>query len=62
MQEKKEWRNPELIVLVRGKPEETVLTTCKGAGPGIGQASPAENFNNCGLAGCDAPCTSYSAS
>lgn len=24
MQEKKKWQNPELIVLVRGRPEETV--------------------------------------
>ena len=30
MQEKKKWQNPELIVLVRGKPEEAVLTACKG--------------------------------
>jgi hypothetical protein len=33
--EKKQWTKPELIVLVRSKPEEAVLTTCKGgtAGP-----------------------------
>ena len=24
------WSKPELIVLVRGKPEEAVLSTCKG--------------------------------
>jgi len=29
--EKKEWSEPELIVLVRSKPEEAVLTACKGA-------------------------------
>ncbi|TRZ87759.1 hypothetical protein D4R89_09280 [bacterium] len=28
--EKKEWTEPELIVLVRSKPEEAVLSGCKG--------------------------------
>jgi hypothetical protein len=28
--EKKEWRTPELVVLVRGRPEEAVLQQCKG--------------------------------
>jgi hypothetical protein len=27
---KKEWTEPELIVLVRNKPEEAVLNGCKG--------------------------------
>jgi hypothetical protein len=27
--EKKAWQQPELIVLVRSNPEETVLMTCK---------------------------------
>jgi hypothetical protein len=26
------WKNPELIVLVRNKPEEAVLEGCKGGG------------------------------
>jgi hypothetical protein len=30
--DKKLWRKPELIVLVRSNPEETVLTVCKNAG------------------------------
>jgi len=30
--EKKTWVMPELIVLVRSKPEEAVLTACKGGG------------------------------
>ena len=34
--QKKEWKKPELIVLVRGKPEEAVLTACKVSGPQIG--------------------------
>jgi len=38
-QAKKEWTDPELIMLVRGDPEEMVLAPCKygieiGAGPG----------------------------
>ena len=37
-QVKKEWKTPELIVLVRSKPEEAVLGVCKisdtaGSGP-----------------------------
>jgi hypothetical protein len=30
-QVKKEWKTPELIVLVRSNPEEAVLTTCKNS-------------------------------
>jgi hypothetical protein len=29
---KKAWQKPELTVLVRGKPEESVLAACKWAG------------------------------
>jgi hypothetical protein len=29
--QKKEWKTPELLVLVRSKPEEAVLMTCKQA-------------------------------
>lgn len=32
IQAKKEWTEPELIVLVRSKPEEAVLMVCKEAG------------------------------
>jgi hypothetical protein len=28
--QKKSWQKPELIVLVRSKPQEAVLTGCKG--------------------------------
>jgi len=28
--QKKKWKKPELIVLVRGKSSEAVLTACKG--------------------------------
>jgi len=39
--EKKVWEKPELIVLVRGKPEEAVLNACKGHG------IRGQNLNNC---------------
>jgi hypothetical protein len=29
---KKPWQKPELVVLVRGNPEESVLTSCKVIG------------------------------
>jgi hypothetical protein len=34
--EKKQWQKPELIVLVRNKPEEQVLNACKTAGTNTG--------------------------
>lgn len=40
---KQAWQNPQLIVLVRSKPEEAVLVTCKevdadpGTGPQVSQ-------------------------
>jgi hypothetical protein len=30
MMNKKQWQKPELIVPIRGKPEEAVLGACKG--------------------------------
>jgi hypothetical protein len=33
--EKKQWQKPELVVLVRATPEETVLSTCR-FGPSFG--------------------------
>lgn len=48
---KKNWQKPELIVLVHGKPEETVLQACKGiknsTGPG---PKKCQNTVNCFLA------------
>jgi hypothetical protein len=35
-QAKKEWKTPELIVLVRSKPEEAVLAGCKYYSPNQG--------------------------
>lgn len=31
MEKKKEWKDPELIVIVRCKPEESVLFICKAS-------------------------------
>jgi hypothetical protein len=43
MQEaKKKWSQPKLIILVRGKPEERILGSCKGSGGG-----PYDMFNGC---------------
>ena len=40
---KKKWEKPKLIVLVRGRPEEMVLTQCKG-----GSAGPDRQESACG--------------
>jgi hypothetical protein len=58
--EKKKWAKPELIVLVRGRPEEAVLTACKGHG--VAQWTGFFNFycasiDNCG-GGCDVQASS----
>jgi hypothetical protein len=48
---KKAWKTPELIVLVRNKPEEAVLTTCKGGsftGSGTQRSSCTTNASGCG--------------
>jgi len=39
----KEWSRPELIVLVRERPEEAILKTCKGGT----QGDPNNTFTNC---------------
>ena len=41
----KKWRKPELIEIVRGKPEEAVLTACKVGPPGV--SSPSAPGENC---------------
>ena len=49
------WSKPELIVLVRGKPEEAVLGACKTTGTGT--ASHSDDFGcaewNLGCSACD---------
>lgn len=43
---KQKWQKPELVVLVRSRPEEAVLTACKG---NAGIIHP--NSSNCGKPG-----------
>ena len=43
--QKKAWKTPELIILVRGKPEEAVLEVCKTTGPN--GEGPITNFTAC---------------
>ena len=51
--EKKQWLKPELIVLARNKPEETVLTACKvttnppSPGPSNGSYKCTSQSNAC---------------
>jgi hypothetical protein len=45
---KKAWVTPELIVLVRSKPEEVVLDTCKYLAPSVGPNTVADR--------CTDPC------
>ena len=58
---KKIWQTPELIVLVRGKPEEAVLTTCKGpnlTGPNNEFVQCMSSFTTVCDASCDSSATS----
>jgi hypothetical protein len=52
---KKEWQMPELIVLVRSKPEESVLVGCKHFPTDRG---PATAVNGCMFTGCLSICHS----
>jgi hypothetical protein len=45
MNDKKKWSKPELIVLVRGKPEEAVLGQCKAVG--VGPRAANDNNTDC---------------
>ena len=48
---KKQWQKPQLVVLLRSKPEEAVLTACKSW---LASQGPANQFNVCKQdAGCD---------
>ncbi len=50
MQQKtrKEWKEPNLKVLVRGKPEEAILTHCKTVSAGSSEATPNGTDHGCG--------------
>ena len=49
---KKPWCQPELIVLVRSKSEEAVLTSCKGATSGGAENTDGNCMTSC--SSCDA--------
>jgi hypothetical protein len=58
MTDKKQWVDPELIVLVRNMPEEAVLGACKI--PAL-NASYGNNIFGCDSSGCN-PCVEVVAS
>ena len=43
LETKKSWSSPELIVIVRGKPEEAVLSACKNVVVSSGYSSTGGN-------------------
>jgi hypothetical protein len=51
---KKEWRKPELIVIVRSKPEEAVLCGCKDS---KGKSGAINSQKTCmGVVSCEGTC------
>jgi hypothetical protein len=42
-----QWTKPQLIVLARGTPEESVLLVCKFIGAGEGAGQDTANQNGC---------------
>jgi hypothetical protein len=61
-QTKKEWMKPELIVLVRNKPEEAVLAACKNSGNGSGGSPTSNNVECLTTYRCYAQCGALGAS
>jgi len=55
MEQKKEWKTPELIVLVRSKPEEAVLASCK-----LMVLGPSNANAGCNTPACASNCLGYS--
>ena len=59
---KRKWEKPELAVLVRGKPEEGVLATCKTGytegGSGPSQSRTGRLINTLCTSNCDSSHTS----
>ena len=56
--QKNDWRKPELIVLVRSKPEEAVLVGCKSLKVGFTGASSKNNMCIQGSLPCATICSS----
>jgi hypothetical protein len=58
---KKAWFRPELIVLVRGRPEEAILNACKGNG--LSDLSPDDDRTGCSISpGCTSGCNALGSS
>ena len=55
----KKWTKPELIILVRSRPEEAVLGACKGGG---GDSFLSHHLNCHSNYGCTSVCTNQVAS
>jgi hypothetical protein len=56
--EMKQWEQPKLIILVRGQPEESILSVCKGALADIG--SPIVGVMYCVVdVACTGPCEQF---
>jgi hypothetical protein len=51
---KRPWRTPELMVLVRSRPEESVLTACKGGGM-LGPSDPGQKCKKKDASPCMLP-------
>lgn len=58
--QKKEWTTPGLIILVQGKPEEAVLSVCKGGG--LTHTAPEQNWTGCQTDYPCAPCNVFALS
>ena len=59
---KKEWSEPELVVLVRSKPEEAVLTGCKHGWEPIWDHGPYDGAGGCASPPLCTYCDAYGAS
>ena len=55
---KRTWNPPQLVILQRIKPEESVLTTCKGGG----FLDTNTTFTVCGYLGCNGGCNTEASS
>jgi len=56
---RKHWERPKLIILERGRPEETVLAGCKMAGS---KAKKSNKKSGCMRLGTCQPCSEFSSS
>lgn len=57
LQTKIKWKTPELIILVRSKPEDAVLVACRGSG-----GSQYGSVGGCIWIGCLGDCNALSVS